>query len=203
MIPALLLAAGKSTRMGTLKALLPAGPGDSFLTRILRTFADAGVERTIVVLGHEAALIDAHIAAAGLRPEIAINHAYESGQLSSLQIGLERLDQPDVEAMLLMLVDAPFVSAETVRAVVARYRQTGAPIVRPVRGDQHGHPVLITRALFPLLRVADPERGAKPIVRAHVSTAGDVSVDDAGAFMDIDTPDEYARVKGSLRTTPG
>ena len=71
-----------------------------------------------------------------------------------------------------------------------------APIVRPVRGEEHGHPVLIDRSLFGALRAADPSTGAKPIVREHVSPAGDVVVDDDGAFIDIDTPEEYARVLG-------
>ena len=95
--------------------------------------------------------------------------------------------------MLLTLVDTPFVSAETVRAVVQRYRTVHAPIVRPVRGAEHGHPVLIHRTLFDALRAADPVSGMKPIVRAHVSAAGDLPVEDEGAFLDIDTPGDYAR----------
>lgn len=192
-IPVIVLAAGKSTRMGQLKALLPAGPADSFLTRILRTFVEAGVERQILVLGHEADTLRAHVTTAGLLPEVVVNLHFEEGQFSSLIAGLNAADRVDTEAVLLMLVDAPFVAASTIRSVIDRYRATHAPIVRPVRGDAHGHPVLIDRSLFPLLRRADPAGGAKPIVRAHVSAAGDVPVDDHGAFMDIDTPDEYAR----------
>lgn len=184
--------------MGRLKALLPAGPADSFLTRILRTFAEAAVDRQIVVLGYQADTLRAHVTDAGLEPELAINSSFEAGQLSSLLVGLNAADRPDTEAVLLMLVDAPFVTASTVRSVIDRYRATRAPIVRPVRGDMHGHPVLIDRSLFPLLRAADPSRGAKPIVRAHVSVAGDVPVDDPGAFMDIDTPEEYARAQSGL-----
>jgi len=198
-IPALVLAAGKSTRMGQLKAMLPAGEGDSFLTRIVRTFVRAGVERVVVVLGYEAPTLRAHLEEAGLHPDIAINDAYEAGQLSSLLVGLQAIDRPGVEAVLLMLVDAPFVSPTTVRAVLDRYQITRAPIVRPVRGAEHGHPVLIDRSLFPLLRSADPARGAKPIVRAHVSAAGEVPVDDPGAFMDLDTPEAYAE---ALRKVP-
>ena len=78
--------------------------------------------------------------------------------------------------------------------MIDRYKATNAPIVRPVRGDEHGHPVLIDRSLFALLRTADPDSGAKPIVRDHVSAAGDVAVDDDGAFFDIDTPEAYERV---------
>jgi CTP:molybdopterin cytidylyltransferase MocA len=54
--------------------------------------------------------------------------------------------------------------------------------------------VLIDRSLFGTLRRADPTHGIKPIVRAHVSARGDVEVDDEGAFLDVDTPDDYARV---------
>lgn len=202
-IAAIVLAAGKSTRMGRPKALLPAGTGDTFLTRIVRTFGAADIAHVVVVVGHEAQALTEHLHAAGLRPAIAVNRDYEAGQLSSLLVGLAAVEAEDVEAVLLMLVDAPFVSPATIRAVVERYHETHAPIVRPVRGEQHGHPVLIARSLFPLLRRADPATGAKPIVRAHVSAAGDLAVDDAGAFMDIDTPADYARATTSDRDRPG
>ena len=66
--------------------------------------------------------------------------------------------------------------------------------MRPVRGALHGHPVVVDRSLFDLLRSADPTVGAKPIVRAHASSIGDLAVEDDGAFLDVDTPDDYARV---------
>jgi molybdenum cofactor cytidylyltransferase len=193
-ITALVLAAGTSSRMGRPKALLPLPGGDTFLTRIVRTFQDAGVDDVVVVLGHEADAVAASLDAHGSAARIVVNRAYQTGQLSSLLAGLGTIDRPGVAALLLTLVDVPLVTADTVRAVVARYRATHAPIVRPVQGAQHGHPVLIDRRLFDALRRADPAAGAKTIVRAHVSAAGDVEVADAGAFLDIDTPDEYERV---------
>ena len=66
-----------------------------------------------------------------------------------------------------------------------------------MRGPLHGHPVLIDRSLFDEIRAADPQRGVKPIIRAHVSAAGDVEVEDEGAFFDVDTPDEYKRLVGN------
>ena len=101
--------------------------------------------------------------------------------------------------MLLTLVDVPLVAPATIRAVIDRYKSHHPPIVRPVRGDEHGHPVLIDRSLFSLLRTADPSTGLKPIVRQHVSAEGDVAVHDDGAFFDIDTPEAYQAV---LRTLP-
>jgi len=57
MIPAIVLAAGRSSRMGRAKAMLPLGSGDTFLTRIVRTLLDAGVDDVVVVVGHEAEAI--------------------------------------------------------------------------------------------------------------------------------------------------
>jgi molybdenum cofactor cytidylyltransferase len=197
-IPVLVLAAGKSTRMGSPKALLPLGPADTFLTRVIRTFQQAGVDDVVVVLGHEAEAIEASVLARGLSCRFVRNADYEHGQLSSLLAGLRAVDRPGVVGVLMTLVDVPLVSSATVRAVLARYHATHAPIVRAVRGDVHGHPVLIDRRLFDELRAADPSSGAKPVIRGHVSAAGDVEVNDEGAFLDIDTPDAYARALESL-----
>jgi molybdenum cofactor cytidylyltransferase len=191
MIPALVLAAGKSTRMGRTKALLPLGD-ETFISRIVGTFRAAGVEDVVVVVGHDSERVAAALDRLDPPPRVVLNPDYESGQLSSILAGLRAVDRPGVTALLLTLVDVPLVSADTVRAVLMRYRAEAAPVVRPVNGSRHGHPVLIGRQLFPLLRAADPATGAKPIVRAHASAAGDVEVADEGSFTDIDTPAEYA-----------
>ena len=196
MIPAIVLAAGKSTRMGRPKANLPLEGGDTFLSRIVRTFSVAAAGDVVVVLGHDADVIASVFAGTGVTARFVTNPDYETGQLSSLLMGLDAVDRPGVTAALITLVDVPLVNASTVRAVIDRYLRTRAPIVRPVRGQQHGHPVLIDRSLFDEIRRADPTSGAKVVVRAHASAIGDVEVDDAGAFLDIDTSDEYERLVG-------
>lgn len=193
MIPALVLAAGRSSRMGRAKATLPLEGDDTFLTRIVRTLLEAGVDDVVVVVGHEADTIVSDFSASGLPARFVLNQDYDRGQLSSLVAGLGVVDRPGVAGVLVTLVDVPLVSADTVRAVLDRYRRTHAPIVRPTSGSRHGHPLLIDRSLFDALRAADPEAGAKPIVRAHASAEGDVEVADEGAFLDIDTAEEYAR----------
>ncbi len=65
MIPALVLAAGRSSRMGRAKALLPLGDGETFLTRIVKTFIEAGVEDVVVVVGHDADAIASASAGSG------------------------------------------------------------------------------------------------------------------------------------------
>ena len=131
---------------------------------------------------------------AGVSPRFVVNPNFESGQFSSLLRGLDAVDAAGIAGALVTLVDVPLVTSATVRAVVDRYQATHAPIVRPTRGAEHGHPVLIDRSLFDALRRADPRVGAKAIVRAHASREGDVDVDDDGAFLDIDTMEQYRRV---------
>jgi len=193
LIPVIVLAAGKSTRMGRAKASHPLGEGETFLTRIVRTFLDAGIDDVVVVVGHEAEMVAGNFAASGLPARFVENRDYETGQLSSLLAGLRVVDRPGVVGSLVTLVDVPFVSASTVRAVVDSYRKTHAAIVRPTRGADHGHPLLIDRSLFEAFRRADPFQGAKPVVRAHATAVGDIPIDDEGAFTDLDTPADYER----------
>jgi molybdenum cofactor cytidylyltransferase len=204
-IPAVVLAAGQSTRMGRTKATLRLGPHDTFLTRILRTLADAApdVADIVVVVGHDADAVIASVADCGVSARFVLNADYESGQLSSVLAGLRAIDRPGTSAMLLTLVDVPLVAASTVRAVVDGFRRTRAAVVRPVKGAEHGHPVLIDRSLFDAIRRADPAVGIKPVVRAHVSAAGDIALADPGAFTDIDTPAEYERILEGLQGTAG
>jgi molybdenum cofactor cytidylyltransferase len=179
--------------MGRAKATLPLDGDDTFLTRIVRTLVEAAVGDVVVVVGHEKDVVTASFAPSGLPARFVENRDYDRGQLSSLVTGLAVVDRPGVGAVLVTLVDVPLVSASTVRAVIERYRQTRAPVVRPTSGSRHGHPLLIDRSLFPLLRAAEPGAGAKSIVRAHASPVGDVEVADEGAFTDIDTRDDYER----------
>lgn len=194
MIPALVLAAGRSSRMGRAKATLPLGGDDTFLTRIVRTLFAAGVEDVVVVVGHEADAIVSGFVSEHLRARFVENREYDRGQLSSLVTGLSVVDRPGVRAVLVTLVDVPLVSAATVRAVVECYRRTHAPVVRPTSGARHGHPLLVDRSLFAALRAADPVSGAKPVIRAHASPLGDLPIDDEGAFVDIDTENDYRKM---------
>src|SRR3954464_3303467 len=179
--------------MGRPKATLPLGDGDTFLTRIVRTLHDADVDDVIVVVGHDAETIAGAFEASDIAARFVVNRDYDRGQLSSFVAGINAVDRPGVVAALVTLVDVPLVSAATVRAVVDRYRASRVPVVRPTSGARHGHPLLIDRSLFDQIRRADPVTGAKPVVRAHASPAGDLPIADEGAFTDIDTAEEYER----------
>lgn len=194
MIAAIVLAGGESTRMGSTKALLPDRKGRVFITRLLQTMSDAEFADVIVVTGRvHADIVRAvsHGVPRGLTVTFARNPDPARGQLSSLLVGLDAAAKPGVRAALVTLVDVPFVGAATVRSVSAAYETTRAPIVRPARGTQHGHPVIFDASLFDELRRADPGAGAKAVVHAHAAEILNLECTDEGAFTDIDTRDEY------------
>jgi molybdenum cofactor cytidylyltransferase len=202
MIGAIVLAAGASSRMGTPKAALPLGRhGGTVLSHGVASLLAAGVPQVVVVAG---AHVEAVRRSLGVSPDpvrIVEHPGWQEGQLSSLVCGLGALDQPLLEAVLVTLVDVPLVSPDTTRRLIRAWRERGAAILRPARGDQHGHPVLFDRRVFAALRSADPSRGAKPVVHAHAHDLVNVPVDDDGAFLDLDTPEDYQRILGRSLTT--
>ena len=197
LVPGVVLAAGRSRRMGRAKALLPTGTGDeTFVTRIVRVLREGGVHDVFVVVSPEGDAVRAALSALNEPPGILVNPDPDQGQLSSLLIGLQAIDRPGVAGMLLTLVDVPLVGPGTVRALLQAHEKTRAPIVRPCQDGRHGHPVLFDRRVFGALRKADPATGAKSVVHAHLDAAVEVPTDDAGAFVDVDTSSDYERAFG-------
>src|SRR5262245_16448379 len=134
--------------MGRPKAALPlTDRADTFLSRLLRTYIVVGVPEVVVVTGASAELVRA--AAGSCPPHIHFVHNanWEAGQLSSLLAGLD-MRMPGtlhgdhlIEAVMMTLVDVPLVSPATCVRVLSAWRASQAPIVRPARGEEHGHPV--------------------------------------------------------------
>jgi molybdenum cofactor cytidylyltransferase len=192
-IPGIVLAGGKSSRMGRPKALLPIGDaGETFFDRITRTLLKGGVQDVVVVIGADADAIRG-VVTLPLHVRLVTNPDFERGQLTSLLAGLRAIDRPGVSAALVTLIDSPLISAADVRSLIAARREHHAPIIRPAKDGRHGHPVIFGRELFDELRRADPAQGAKAVVRAHAAAIVEIEPDGEGAFIDIDTPEEYAR----------
>jgi molybdenum cofactor cytidylyltransferase len=194
-VAALVLAAGASRRMGRPKALLPHG-GSTFLGCVAGTACEAGLDPLVVVVGAAAQSIAA--THPELVPRLVINDRPDLGQLHSLRLGLARLGA-GVEAAVVLPVDHPLVTSDTVRALVAAFAAQGAPIVLPTYGGRRGHPTLFARAVFDELGRAPLVEGARAIVRRDPDRVCEVPVDDPGILANVDTPEAYGRMAGDER----
>lgn len=190
MIVAVVLSAGASSRMGRPKALLPVD-GVPFIERIVRALEHTEVDRTLVVLGHNAEAMREAIAYLGV--DTVVNPDYARGQLSSLHTAIRALDGEPVEAILVHLVDHPFIESRLVDRMIERFRAEGKLIVVPRFNGRRGHPVLFSSKLFPEFLAASLDTGAKPVVRGHPAETLELDTDEAGILVDIDTPEEYRK----------
>ena len=191
MVRAIVLAAGESRRMGRPKAGLQVGPdGPTFAVALIDALRLSCIADVTVVAGaHPAAVRDALTARPGTS---VIEHpGWRDGQLSSLRAGLAAVDRPDLDAIIVALIDCPLVRPATIETLVEAWARSRAPIVRPAVGDRHGHPVIFDRATFADLRTVALDRGAKAVIEAWRSRVLDLPVDDAGVLADIDTPGDY------------
>jgi len=199
-VPALILAAGRSERMGRSKALLPCGSGgETFVSRLITSLRNGGVDDVLVVGRNGDAALAAEVMRCGAR--LVENPDADRGQLSSLLAGLNAADRPGVRGVLVMPVDIPLVRPETIATLRSTFLSGGAPIARAVHDGRHGHPVIFGRRVFDELRRADPAEGAKVVVHAHADAILNVEVADAAVLRDVDTPDDYRRMFSAADAT--
>lgn len=188
-----LLAAGGSTRMGRPKQLLTYR-GHSLLRHAAEVAIASPCRPICVVLG-------AHVER--LLPElhrlpvlVAKNTAWETGMGSSIRLGLETVMAAagPIEAVVLMLCDQPWVSSDTIGRILQAHRASGRPIVASTYGEGEGVPALFGRAFFPELLSLRGPGGAKQIIQRHRHEVASVAVPEGA--VDLDTPQEYARLEG-------
>jgi molybdenum cofactor cytidylyltransferase len=192
-VAAAVLAAGRSSRMGRPKALLPLG-GVTFLERVVATADGAGLSPVRVVIGAHREAIE--LALPWLHDRFVHNDRVEDGQLHSLRLVLRDLPA-SCEGCVVMLVDHPLVREGTVRALVQAFLEHRAPMVVPRFGARRGHPALFGRELFDPLCHGSLEGGARRVVRERGVRPLEVPVDDPGVLADVDTPGEYEEARGA------
>ena len=196
MVAAVILAAGRSTRMGRPKPLLPVGalPARTFLQQLVETAKTAGFPDVYVVGRPGDDVLRAAVTRCGA--SFVANPRADEGQLSSLQAALSHLEAEfdvELEGVMVAPVDAPLIRAEAMARLLLAARNSSAQILRATHGGGHGHPVLFKRSTFAELYAADPQVGARAVVRADSSRVEDVDAEDAGVLVDIDTPEDYRR----------
>lgn len=187
MIDAIILAAGRSKRMGKLKPLLRFND-KTFLDQIISVLKLSVLGRITVVLGAEAEKIKKSADLSGTN--IVINKDYQKGQLSSLIAGMEQTPQ-ETEAILVCLVDNPFITKEVVNKIISKFKQTNSPIIVPVFNKKRGHPTLFSRSLFNELLNAPEEQGARYVLYSNEEKVLELETSESGILIGIDTPDNY------------
>ncbi len=187
MINAIILAAGESKRMGKLKPLLKFND-TTFLGQIISVLKLSDVDRITVVLGAEAETIKESMDLSGT--SAVVNKNYQRGQLSSLIVGIEDIPE-ETEAILLCLVDAPFITKEVVNKIISKFKETDSPIIVPVFNKERGHPTLFSRSLFSELVNAPKEQGARYVLYSNEEKILELETAEGGILIGINTPEDY------------
>lgn len=192
MVVGIVLAAGRSERMGRTKALLDAG-GRTFLRAAVDALRGGGCDPVVVVARADAGDVAREAELAGA--VVVRNEREDAEQIDSLRLGLAAAGAAATAALVLP-VDHPLVTAGTVTRLLAAHADAPAAVVRPTRDGQPGHPTLFPRGTWRALAEEPLPRGARTVVEAAGTRRVDVPVSDAGVLVDIDTPEVYRRHLG-------
>lgn len=180
---AIVLAAGRSERMGQPKALLPWG-NRPLIAYQIAGLAAAGCLPVIVVLGHDAD--DIVPAVTDPVAEVVINARYTEGRASSLRAGAQAVPH-DAEAVVVLSVDQPRPT-EVIARLLAEHDRGHALVTQPTYRGRRGHPVVISAALLPELRqVTEESLGLRAVLRAHTAQTRLVPFDDSVVTVDLNT----------------
>lgn len=186
MISAIILAAGKSTRMGQPKMLLPWGD-TTILGKVIETIRAAEIEDILVVTNSE---IERHFT--NQSPRIVQNDSGE--MLSSIQLGLQS-QKPAAEAALICLGDQPQIEEGSARSVCEAFQKSKSNLVVPSYRMRRGHPWLAARPLWDeILGMREPET-MRDFLNRHNADILYVECNTPAILQDVDNPDDYSKYK--------
>ncbi|TAK92798.1 MAG: nucleotidyltransferase family protein [Verrucomicrobia bacterium] len=192
MICAVVLAAGRSERMGTQKLLLPLG-GKPVIARIVDELRQSSHDRIVVVVGRDGEKV--RHALAGRDVTFATNPDFNGDMLSSIRCGL-RATLPDCEAALIVLGDQPNLTAQLVEKLTRAFADMPGKIIVPANGGHRGHPLLIPTRLAAELLTGYEKTGLRGLLDAHAAEVCRIEVADSALLEDMDTPEDYQRLLG-------
>jgi molybdenum cofactor cytidylyltransferase len=190
-IGAIVLAAGGSVRFGPPKQLLEFC-GQSLLRRVFDAAITAGCSPIVVVIGGEGERITAE-----LRETSALvieNDDWRNGIGTSIRAGVQKVIavQSDLDAVVLLVCDQPFVDAKAITRLIARRDETKKPIVASRYSQTLGVPALFERTYFNELLALDDKVGAKNVILSHIENVAEYPFPDGA--IDIDTSGDYERL---------
>lgn len=188
-VSAIVLAAGSSRRMGRSKQLLPLGPS-SVIRHCLDSIVDSGLRDIVIVLGVDCAGMADAISGMPVRP--VVNADPRSDMAGSVRLGLRQV-APASTGVLICLADHPLVSSETVTGLVNAHRSSPDSILIPLYQGRRGHPTLFPRKAIDDIFTAETLRD---VIVSRAGSVRTVDVDDEGVVLDLDTPEDYERIRG-------
>ena len=201
-VEAILLAAGESRRMGSPKALLAWGRQTLVAYQVGELFA-AGVERVIIVVGHEPeAIVDAVASASfeASRLTVVHNPEYRAGKTTSIRAGACALSARATGALLLA-VDQPRPAAIHRLLLAGAARHPDAILV-PTSTGRRGHPILVPARLHrDLTHLNESARGLRALLEQHASTVVEVDVGTSVVHVDCNDPAAYAEALSAWAPT--
>jgi molybdenum cofactor cytidylyltransferase len=189
-VAAIVLAAGRSSRMAPRNKLLELVEDKPLITHTVSAAFRSGVGLVIVVTGFEAERIGE--ALRGLKVKVVHNADYAQGLSTSLRTGLGALPQ-DSDGALILLGDMPKIASRDLHALLAAFKGRETICV-PVRDGRRGNPVLWGAAYFAEMTRITGDLGAKPLMAKYPHQLIEVPIDSDGIFADIDTPSDLARL---------
>ena len=193
---AIMLAAGRSTRMGGPNKLLASIAGKPLVRIAVEQALASRAEPVIVVTGHERGRVEA--ALSDLNVRLVHNPDYAQGLSTSLKAGLGVV--PDnVDSAIVCLGDMPQVTTALIDRLMATFDPKGnAHVVVPTIGGKRGNPVVWSRQFFPELMRLDGDVGARHLIGANADVVVEVSVEDTGVLIDVDTPEALVAVRADM-----
>ncbi|MCW5771984.1 MAG: molybdopterin-binding/glycosyltransferase family 2 protein [Rhodospirillaceae bacterium] len=192
-VAAIILAAGRSTRMGEANKLLADIDGVPLVRRVVAAVLEGGPATAFVVTGHQGDRVAA--AMAGLPVRLVANPDYAQGMSTSLKAGIAALP-PGTEAALICLGDMPGVDAALVRRLIGAFApKQGKDIVIPARQGRRGNPVLIGARHFSAIMQVSGDVGARDVVKNNAESVVEIPVEGDAAFVDLDTPEALAEYR--------
>jgi molybdenum cofactor cytidylyltransferase len=196
-IAALLLAAGRSTRMGGPNKLLAEVDGTPMVARVARRLLGSKARPIVAVLGNMAEAVDAALGRLPL--ERVHNPDFAQGLSTSLKSGLAALPV-DVDGVIVCLGDMPLLTGRHLDRLIGAFNPLeGRAIVVPTRHGKRGNPVLWARQFFPEMAALAGDVGAKHLIGEHADLVAEVEMDDDAILVDIDTPEALAELHGKVR----
>jgi molybdenum cofactor cytidylyltransferase len=193
---AIMLAAGRSTRMGGPNKLLASIAGKPLVRIAVEQALASRAEPVIVVTGHEHGRVEA--ALSDLNVRLAHNPEYAQGLSTSLKIGLSAVPD-DIDSAVVCLGDMPQVTTALIDRLIATFDpKRNVLVVVPTIGGRRGNPVVWSRQFFPDLMRLDGDIGARHLIGANTDVVAEVSFEDTGALTDVDTPEALVAVRADM-----